>query len=157
MSSQPLRNCYWVLPGELLAGEHPGGSTPEATRERLRRLLGAGIDCFVDLTHAGELAGYDVQLPLNVEYIRKPIRDHGIPDDRARMGEILDALHDALRAGRHVYVHCRAGIGRTGMVVGCLLVASRIRPVAIVGVVIVVVALLIVSRMAIEAFSRSRR
>ena len=122
MSSQPLRNCYWVLPGELLAGEHPGGSTPEATRERLRRLLGAGIDCFVDLTHAGELAGYDVQLPLNVEYIRKPIRDHGIPDDRARMGEILDALHDALRAGRHVYVHCRAGIGRTGMVVGCLLV-----------------------------------
>src|SRR2546430_11551651 len=38
------------------------------------------------------------------------------------MGEILDALHDALRAGRHVYVHCRAGIGRTGMVVGCLLV-----------------------------------
>ncbi|TLY79855.1 MAG: hypothetical protein E6K49_03090 [Gammaproteobacteria bacterium] len=122
MSSQPLRNCYWVLPGELLAGEHPGGSTPEATRERLRRLLGAGIDCFVDLTHAGELAGYDVQLPLSVEYIRKPIRDHGIPDDPADMGGILDALHDALRAGRHVYLHCRAGIGRTGTVVGCLLV-----------------------------------
>jgi hypothetical protein len=43
------------------------------------------------------------------------------------------------------------------VVVGCLLVASRIRPVAIVGVVIVVIALLIVSRMAIEAFGRSRR
>ena len=44
-----------------------------------------------------------------------------------------------------------------GVVVGCVLVASRIRPVAIVGVVVVVVALLIVSRMAIEAFGRSRR
>jgi len=122
MSSQPLRNCYWVLPGELLAGEHPGGATPEATRERLRRLLAAGIDCFVDLTHASELAGYDVQLPLSVEYIRKPIGDHSIPDDPGRMAEVLDTLHDALRSGRHVYVHCRAGIGRTGMVVGCLLV-----------------------------------
>ena len=44
-----------------------------------------------------------------------------------------------------------------GVVVGGLLVASRIRPVAIVGVVVVVIALLIVSRMAIEAFGRSRR
>ncbi|HEY8307348.1 MAG TPA: hypothetical protein VIG79_11775 [Lapillicoccus sp.] len=43
------------------------------------------------------------------------------------------------------------------VVVGCLLVASRIRPVAIVGVVVVVIALLIVSRMAFEAFGRSRR
>jgi hypothetical protein len=42
------------------------------------------------------------------------------------------------------------------VVVGCLLVASRIRPVAIVGVVVVVIALLIVSRMAIEAFGRAR-
>jgi len=122
MSSQPLRNCYWVLPSQLLAGEHPGGPTPEATRERLQRLLAAGIDCFMDLTHASEVAGYDEQLPLSVEYIRKPIRDHGIPDDPARMVEILDALHDALRSGRHVYLHCRAGIGRTGTAVGCLLV-----------------------------------
>jgi hypothetical protein len=43
------------------------------------------------------------------------------------------------------------------VVVGCLLVASRIRPVAIVGVVVVVIALLIVSRMAIDTFGRSRR
>ena len=28
--------------------------------------------------------------------------------------EILDCLHDALRSGRPAYVHCRAGIGRTG-------------------------------------------
>ena len=30
--SLPLANCYWVLPGELLAGEHPHGATPELTR-----------------------------------------------------------------------------------------------------------------------------
>src|SRR6185437_8143894 len=38
------------------------------------------------------------------------------------MAEILDCLHDALQSGRCVYIHCRAGIGRTGTVVGCFLV-----------------------------------
>jgi ADP-ribosylglycohydrolase len=118
----PLRNSYWVVPGKVLAGEHPGGTTVEATRERLERLLAAGVDCFIDLTEPGELKPYDVELPLSIEYLRKPIRDHGIPAQRLHMAEILDCLHDALQSGRCVYVHCRAGIGRTGMVIGCLLV-----------------------------------
>ena len=118
----PLPNTYWALPGLLLAGEHPSGLTVEATRQRLTTLLGAGIECFLDLTHPTEIEPYDHALPLHVEYLRKPIRDHGLPEKREHMREILDCLHDALRSGRRAYVHCRAGIGRTGMVVGCLLV-----------------------------------
>jgi ADP-ribosyl-[dinitrogen reductase] hydrolase len=38
------------------------------------------------------------------------------------MAEILQCLRQALSAHRVVYVHCRAGIGRTGTVAGCLLV-----------------------------------
>ena len=120
--SLPLPNCYWVLPGALLAGEHPVGSTRELTRERLQRLVAAGVECFIDLTQSTEQAAYDIELPFSVEYLRKPIRDHGIPDKREHMAEILDCLHDALHSGRRVYVHCRAGIGRTGTVIGCLLV-----------------------------------
>jgi ADP-ribosyl-[dinitrogen reductase] hydrolase len=111
-----------VLPGELLAGEHPGGATPEATRERLQRLLAAGVECFIDLTYPTELERYDVELPFSVEYLRKPIKDHGLPAEREHMVEILDCVQDALRSRRKVYVHCRAGIGRTGTVIGCLLV-----------------------------------
>ncbi len=117
----PLPHSYWVLPGRLLAGEHPAGPTAEATRERLGRLLGAGIACFLDLTEPGETAPYDEALPLHIEYQRKPIPDHGLPGRREHMLEILDCLRDALRERKPVYVHCRAGIGRTGMVVGCLL------------------------------------
>jgi ADP-ribosylglycohydrolase len=40
------------------------------------------------------------------------------------MQEILDALDGALAEGRSVYLHCRAGIGRTNLVAGCWL-ASR--------------------------------
>jgi ADP-ribosylglycohydrolase len=118
----PLPNTYWAVPGLLLAGEHPSGLSPEATRQRVTTLLAAGIECFLDLTHPSEIDAYDQVLPFHIEYLRKPIRDHGLPEKREHMVEILDCLHDALRSGRPAYVHCRAGIGRTGMVVGCLLV-----------------------------------
>ena len=121
----PLPNCYWLLPGKLLAGEHPGGLTPELTSERLSRLLQGGVTCFVDLTEPGELAPYEESLPLETVYVRKPLRDHAVPSDRRQMVEILSSLRQALRAEGTVYLHCRAGIGRTGMVAGCFLAEQR--------------------------------
>jgi ADP-ribosyl-[dinitrogen reductase] hydrolase len=129
----PLSNCYWVLPGQLLAGEHPGGSTVAATRARLRSLLEAGVSCFLDLTQRDELPPYDADLPLGVDYFRKPIPDHGIPQQPGHMAELLDCLRDALRSGRVIYLHCRAGIGRTGMVAGCLLVENGLAGDAAIG------------------------
>ena len=41
---------------------------------------------------------------------------------RRRQPPSLDAIDEALDAGRNVYVHCWGGIGRTGTVVGCWLV-----------------------------------
>jgi protein-tyrosine phosphatase len=38
------------------------------------------------------------------------------------MTTILDRIDELLAAGEVVYVHCLAGIGRTGPVVGCYLV-----------------------------------
>ena len=96
LPAPPLPNTYWALPGLLLAGEHPSGLTPEATRQRLSTLLACGIECFLDLTHPAEIDPYDQALPFHVEYLRKPIRDHGLPERREHMMEILDCLHDAL-------------------------------------------------------------
>jgi protein-tyrosine phosphatase len=34
---------------------------------------------------------------------------------------LLDQLHSEILQGKAVAIHCRAGIGRTGLVAGCLL------------------------------------
>src|SRR5580692_4374160 len=117
----PLGNYYWVLPEQLLAGEHPWGATPELTRERLAALTAAGISCFIDLTEPQETPAYAHALPPGALYQRRPIPDHGLPADAATMTAILECILAALRGGQRVYLHCRAGIGRTGMTIGCLL------------------------------------
>ena len=56
-----------------------------------------------------------------VAYERFPIPDLSIPT-KPEMTGILDAIDVALDADENVYLHCHAGIGRTGMTVGCYLV-----------------------------------
>ncbi len=128
MRSPPLANSFWIEPDRLLAGEYPGTADPAETAMRLERLIGAGISYFIDLTDAGELAPYDHGLPAaragdgrTIVYVRKAIRYHDVPASREAMAEILDDIDRALELGHQVYVHCRAGIGRTNTVIGCWL------------------------------------
>jgi hypothetical protein len=125
--NHPIPNSYWVRPGQLLAGDYPSDWSEETSRERLHWLLEAGVTFFLDLTEAGEY-GLEAYAPwldqeaaalgLEVEHRRTPIRDRGTPTPEA-MTHILDTIDAALGAGGTVYVHCYAGIGRTGTVVGC--------------------------------------
>jgi protein-tyrosine phosphatase/ADP-ribosylglycohydrolase len=126
--STPIPNSYWVQPGRLLAGEYPGSMSRADAMERVQRLLGAGITSFIDLTEEGELPEYNTLLPelteRRVHYRRLAILDHSLPDSSAHMARILDLIDSELAAGQCIYLHCRAGIGRTGTAVGCHLVRS---------------------------------
>jgi hypothetical protein len=118
---RPLPNTYWVLPGRLLAGEYPGAADEHQARARLKRLNDVGIHNFLDLTEQGELPPYRHLLPPHAQYLRSAIVDTCVPNTVAQTQRALLAIHSALARERGLYVHCRAGIGRTGLIIGCFL------------------------------------
>ena len=110
----PHSDCYWVLPGRLLAGAYP--------ELHLGALLAAGIDCFVDLTRDGSTPSpYALQAQGRARWHGFAITDYSVPG-AGLMRRIVDTLDDELTRGSRVYLHCHAGVGRTGTAVGCWLV-----------------------------------
>jgi len=92
------------------------------------------VRTFIDLTESGELCPYAPHIAAHVarlgidhadiEYWSFPIPDRCLPRSVGYVRQILDVLKDNARRGRITAVHCRGGIGRTGLVVGCWLVES---------------------------------
>ena len=125
----PVLESYWVIPGRFLAGEYPARPYDQSlTVRRLDSFLEKGINTFINLTREGEVEDYASLLreragysDLTVECLQFPIGDFGLPRPPV-MIEILDALDHALERQRNIYLHCYAGIGRTGLAVGCFMV-----------------------------------
>lgn len=125
-ATPPVRLMYWVRPGLLMAGCHPGHVDPQIAQRQLRWLLDAGLRCFVDLMAEDPRHGFTPYAPLlqqigaerglAVEVLRFPIDDCATPA-LALMDEIQQRIAASLDAARPVYVHCWGGRGRTGLVV----------------------------------------
>ncbi|MGB8062134.1 MAG: dual specificity protein phosphatase family protein [Candidatus Sulfotelmatobacter sp.] len=57
-----------------------------------------------------------------------PIPDLQVPRSEAKLADALKNMAANLSAGRNVLIHCRQGIGRTGMIAACLLIQSGMSP-----------------------------
>ena len=56
-----------------------------------------------------------------IQFLSFPIPDRGTPASARELTTVLVRIHGELLSGKAVAIHCRAGIGRTGLVAGCLL------------------------------------
>jgi ADP-ribosylglycohydrolase len=118
---KPIENCYWVIPGQFLAGEYPGDIDEESSRVKINDMIRSGITAFIDLTEVNEgLLPYSGLLE-TASHQRFPIRDVSIPSSTVITVAILDAIDHQIQQGGMVYLHCWGGIGRTGVIVGCWL------------------------------------
>jgi hypothetical protein len=132
------------LPGK----NHPGVSgmlharSAAADCERLRQVY--GIDTLVLLNEDREIARFvnDAAPPIGpqnlgasleesgIALLRFPIPDGGVPSPN-QVGELHALLAEVatqLRGGRNVAVACRGGIGRTGTLLGLLLIELGCTP-----------------------------
>ena len=121
MMNQPIKHCYCVVPGKLLAGEYPRNRDEQSSQEKLSALLRYGVTAFIDLTEEDEgLLPYS-SLMGTASHQRFPIRDVSIPESPDTTIAILDAIDHCIERGQTVYVHCWGGVGRTGVIIGCWL------------------------------------
>lgn len=90
----------------------------------------AGIDLVVSLLEPEE----ETQLVLEgeaaaaaasgINFRPFPIPDRGVPASRESVAALASEIVDALDAGKNVAVHCRQGVGRSGLIVGGVLMAA---------------------------------
>jgi protein-tyrosine phosphatase len=104
------------VPGEWIEDEFIG----------LRRL---GVNTIVSLLELQEQReiGLDQEEALclknDMAFVSFPIPDRGLPNTQ-KAADFAESLYSQICKGKHVVIHCRAGIGRTGIIAGAVLVKS---------------------------------
>jgi protein-tyrosine phosphatase len=91
-----------------------------------------GLEMVVSLLEAAEVAELELGAERGlcatrgIEFLSFPIPDRGVPRTVAAFDTFLAPVVTRLRGGASVGVHCRAGIGRSGLTAACILVRAGI-------------------------------
>ena len=127
-------DLFWI-PGPWrgrlsIVGRPRGGDWLDDEARAWRR---AGIDVVVSLLEDDEAA----QLGLTderqaaegqaVRFVSFPIPDRGVPASTEAAIEVIGGIAAEIRAGKNVAVHCRQGVGRSGLIAAGVLVNSGLR------------------------------
>jgi protein-tyrosine phosphatase len=127
-------DLFWIPGpgrGRLAVDTRPrGGEWIEDGVSGWRR---AGLDVVVSLIEKDEAAQLelreegDAAASKSVHFISFPIPDRGVPASTPDALSLLSNISAALEEGKNVAVHCRQGIGRSGLIAAALLVTSGMR------------------------------
>jgi len=129
----PGRLGFAPAPGRwrVEEGVAPGAAIEEDLR-RLRRTCGASA--LVTLLEREEMSAIGLADLLErvssarIESLWFPIPDGAAPSDLASTALLVSRIVERLASGRTVIVHCHGGIGRSGTIAACVLVAAGLTP-----------------------------
>jgi predicted protein tyrosine phosphatase len=111
--------------GSLAIMAHPASGAAAAAR--IAEIAASGIDQVISLLepaearslglqHEGELIGAQ-----SMEFVSFPIPDMGLPASIDAFAQLSRRLYRQIHAGRHALIHCRAGVGRSGLLAAAVL------------------------------------
>ena len=121
-------NPYWIRTEGVRLAIIPRPRGQDWLPDDTSLLQRAGIDVVVSALTAAE----NEELGLVEEsrccqaevssFFPSPIEDRSVPNSSAEFAELVNSVTDSLRNGKAVAVHCRAGIGRSSMIVASALI-----------------------------------
>lgn len=125
MSTTPIHWVVGIEPHRIGLMARPRGG--EQLVEEVDAWKAARVDVVVSLLESGEAR--DLELAdesaacarRGIAFRSLAIADRGTPPSRRDFVALIDDLEGDLKACRSIAIHCRAGIGRTGIVAACLL------------------------------------
>lgn len=110
-----MDNCSFFIDGVALFGSFP-------SQQDVFELENIGVRYFINLTYEGEkkIKPYIT----NYTYISFPLVDRNIPEDKFKYSVFITKIVNlilSVKNGDIIYIHCKGGHGRSGVVVSCIL------------------------------------
>jgi len=118
--------------GRLAISSRPAGA--DWLEDGARAWRESGVDIVVSLLTDDEVAELGLTeeaklcRALGLQFLAFPIVDRGVPSSRRATFEFSRKLDAALAQGKSVVIHCRQGVGRSGLLAACLLVLAGADP-----------------------------
>jgi protein-tyrosine phosphatase len=110
-----METSSYFIKNKAIFGSYP-------CQETIKDLIHIGVNIFVDLTcEDEELPNYSAPDSVKIKY---PIKDRYIPTDTRSFSHFIISLSKIIKEiplCNKIYIHCKGGHGRSGLVVACLI------------------------------------